>query len=62
MTMSYLVTLIVATSAVLIALLLAWVPMRILVTHMARTVSAIIQRQRDRRAMVRGTPDRRRAM
>jgi len=60
--MTYLVTLIVATTAVLIALLLAYVPMRILVAHMAHAVSAFIQRQRDRRAVVRGTPDRRKAL
>lgn len=57
--MSYLATLIVATAVVLIALVLAYVPMRILLTHMARKVTAFIQRQRDRRAIARSTPERR---
>ena len=59
--MSYVAVLIVATAAVLLALALAYVPMRVLVGHIARKVSAFIQRQRDRRAIARGTPDRRKA-
>lgn len=43
----------------LLALALAWVPMRLLVGQMARNVRQIIQRQRDRRRIARGTPDRR---
>ena len=45
--------------ALAIALGLAWLPMRILVGRMARDISNFIQRQRDRRRVARGTPDRR---
>jgi len=61
--MPWLVTLFIAAAAVLLALVLAYLPMRILVTQMAKAVSAPIrefmQRQRDRRALARSTPDRR---
>lgn len=42
-----------------IALALAWIPMRLLLGRMARDISNFIQRQRDRRRVERGTPDRR---
>lgn len=45
--------------ALILGLALAYVPMRLLVGQIARNVSAFIQRQRDRRATERGTPDRR---
>jgi hypothetical protein len=45
--------------AIAIGLALAWLPMRLLLGQMARNVSSFIQRQRDRRAAERGTPDRR---
>jgi flagellar biogenesis protein FliO len=45
--------------AVLLALALAWLPMRLLLGRMARDISNFIQRQRDRRRVERGTPDRR---
>lgn len=45
--------------ALAIALGLAWLPMRLLVGRMARDISNFIQRQRDRRRVERGTPDRR---
>jgi hypothetical protein len=61
--MSQLVILIIAASAVLLALAMAYLPMRILLTQMAKRVTEpirdFIQRQRDRRALARGTPDRR---
>ena len=48
-----------------LALALAYLPMRLLVARMARAVAEpvrqLIQRQRDRRARARETPDRRRA-
>jgi hypothetical protein len=47
-------------AAIAIAIGLAYVPMRLLVVHMARHVKQFIERQRDRRAAERGTPDRRR--
>jgi hypothetical protein len=47
----------------IMALALAYLPMRLLVAQMARAVAApireLIQRQRDRRARARETPDRR---
>jgi hypothetical protein len=45
--------------AVVIALGLAWLPMRLLVGRMARDISNFIQRQKERRRVERGTPDRR---
>ena len=44
---------------VALALALAWLPMRLLLGRMARDISNFIQRQRDRRRVERGTPDRR---
>jgi len=61
--MSQLVILIIAASAVFLALAMAYLPMRILLTQIAKRVAEpirdFIQRQRDRRALARGTPDRR---
>jgi flagellar biogenesis protein FliO len=61
--MSSLTTLLVVGLALIVALALglalAYVPMRLLVAQMARNVSNFIQRQRDRRRVERGTPDRR---
>ena len=61
--MSLLVVLIIAAAAILLALLLAYLPMRLLVAQIAKQVAApirdFIQRQRDRRAAARETPDRR---
>ncbi|HLJ72979.1 MAG TPA: hypothetical protein VKU62_00240 [Thermoanaerobaculia bacterium] len=63
--MSTIEILIIAVAAVLLALGLAYLPMRILLTQMAKRVAApirdFIQRQRDRRALERETPDRRKA-
>jgi hypothetical protein len=63
--MSTIEILIIAAAAVLLALGLAYLPMRILLTQMAKRVAApirdFIQRQRDRRALERETPDRRKA-
>jgi uncharacterized protein YqfA (UPF0365 family) len=61
--MSFITTIIVAAAALVLALLFAYLPMRLLLGQMAKAVAApireFIQRQRDRRAMTRGTPDRR---
>lgn len=62
--MSVVVTIIIiAAAALTLALLFAYVPMRLLVAQMAKAVAApirdFIQRQRDRRALTRETPDRR---
>jgi hypothetical protein len=47
--------------AVILALALAYVPMRLLLWQMARNVKAFIQRARERRHVARDTPDRRKA-
>ena len=61
--MSSFMTLVVLALALLaalaIGLALAYVPMRLLLAKMARDVTSFIQRQRDRRRVERGTPDRR---
>ena len=61
--MSVVITLAIVAVALILALLFAYVPMRLLLAQMAKAVAApireLIQRQRDRRAMARGTPDRR---
>ena len=61
--MSALTTLVVVVLALAVALAiglgLAYVPMRLLVGQIARNVTQMIQRQRDRRRVERGTPDRR---
>ena len=46
-------------AAVALGVALAYVPMRLLLGQMARNVREYIQRQRDRRRVERGTPDRR---
>lgn len=57
--MSTVTIIVIAALGVVIALALAYVPMRLLVGHIARNVRQFIQRQRDRRAVDRATPDRR---
>jgi hypothetical protein len=63
MSMSMLVILIIAAAAIALALGLAYLPMRILLTQMAKGITApirdFIARQRDRRSVDRETPDRR---
>jgi hypothetical protein len=61
--MSQLVILVIAAAAIMLALLLAYLPMRILLAQMAKKIAApirdFIQRQRDRRTAARETPERR---
>jgi hypothetical protein len=57
--MSAIAVLVVAALAVVLALGLAYLPLRLLVGHIARNVRAFIQRQRERRTVERATPDRR---
>jgi hypothetical protein len=59
--MSLIITLGVVALVLLLALALAYVPMRLLLAQMARNVRSFIQRQRERRAVERKTPDRRKA-
>jgi hypothetical protein len=57
--MSLVITLVIVALVVLLTLALAYLPMRLLVAQMARNVRSFIQRQRERRAVARSTPDRR---
>ena len=59
--MAFFITLGVIALVLLLALALAYVPMRLLLAQMARNVRSFIQRQRERRAVARDTPDRRKA-
>jgi hypothetical protein len=57
--MSAIVVLVIAALAVILALGLAYLPLRLLVGHIAKNVREFIQRQRERRTVDRATPDRR---
>ena len=57
--MSTIVILLIAAVAVVVAIGLAYLPLRLLVGHMARNLREFIQRQRERRVAHRETPDRR---
>ena len=57
--MSTIVILIVVALAVLLAIGLAYVPLRLLLAHIARNVREFIERQRERRSVDRATGDRR---
>ena len=57
--MSSIATLLIVAAAIALGVALAYVPMRLLVAHMAKTVRQFIERQRDRRHAARKTPDRR---
>ncbi|HEV7570675.1 MAG TPA: hypothetical protein VGQ21_04175 [Thermoanaerobaculia bacterium] len=57
--MSTIVVLVIAALAVILALGLAYLPLRLLVGHIAKNVRAFIQRNRERRTVDRSTPDRR---
>lgn len=54
--------LIVVAAGIALAIALAYVPMRLLISQMAKNVQQFIQRQRDRRATNRATPDRRKVI
>ena len=56
---SIVITLVVIAAAVALGIALAYLPMRLLLSHIARNVREFIQRQRDRRNSVRDTPERR---
>jgi hypothetical protein len=56
---SVLITLVVVAGAVALGIALAYLPMRVLLSQMAKNVKQFIQRQRDRRRISRETPDRR---
>jgi hypothetical protein len=56
-------TILIAIAAILLALLLAFVPLKLVVAFVGKNVvepvRAFIERQRDRRTISRETPDRR---
>ena len=56
---SVVITLVVIAAAVALGIALAYLPMRVLLSQMAKNVKQFIQRQRDRRRIARETPDRR---
>jgi hypothetical protein len=57
--MSTIVILIIAALAVVLAIGLAYVPLSLLLAHIARNVREFIERQRERRTVHRATGDRR---
>lgn len=57
--MSSIATILIVAAAIFLGVAIAYVPMRLLVSHMAKTVRQFIERQRDRRRQARDTPDRR---
>lgn len=59
--MPLVITILIFFAALVLGLALAYLPMRLLLTQMARNVREFIQRQRDRRQAQRATPDRRKA-
>ncbi len=62
LTMSAIVVLLIAALAVILAVGLAYLPLRLLVGHIARNIREFIQRQRERRRVDRETADRRKVV
>jgi hypothetical protein len=60
--MSWLITLLIIAAAIALGLALAYLPMRLLISQMAKNVKQFIQRQRERRQQNRDTPDRRKVV
>ena len=60
--MSLILILVVVAAGIALAVALAYVPMQLLISQMAKNVQQFIQRQRERRQMARETPDRRKVM
>jgi hypothetical protein len=58
--MNIIVILTVLAAALVLAIGLAFVPMRLLLTHMGANIREFILRQRERRTAARTTPERRR--
>ena len=57
--MNAILILIILAAALVLAIGLAFVPMRLLLTHIADNIQQFILRQRERRATERLTPERR---
>jgi len=53
------IVLIIAALAVILAVGLAYVPLLLLVSHIARNIRELIERKHERRAINRVSPDRR---
>jgi hypothetical protein len=60
--MSAIVVLVIAVLAVVLAIGMAYLPLRLLMGHIARNIREFIQRQRERRIVDRATPDRRKVV
>jgi hypothetical protein len=57
--MNTILILTILAAALVLAIGLAWLPMRLLLTHIAANIQQFILRQRERRAAGRQTPERR---
>ncbi len=57
--MSLIGTLIVIAVAMVVAIALAYVPLRLILGHMAKNISTFMQRHRERRTNLRESPERR---
>jgi len=60
--MSWIITLLIIAAAIALGLALAYLPMRLLISQMAKNVKQFMQRQRERRRQDRDTPDRRKVV
>lgn len=60
--MSAIVVLVIAALAVMVAIAVAYVPLRLLVDHIARNIREFIQRERERRSVGRETVERRKVV
>ena len=60
--MSSIIILVIAALAVILAIALAYVPLRLLVDHIARNIREFIQREHERRTAGRDSPERRKAV
>jgi hypothetical protein len=45
-----------------LAIALAWIPLRLILGHMAKNIRTFMQRNRERRINARETPDRRKVV
>jgi hypothetical protein len=57
--MNTLLIVIILAAALVFAIGLAFVPMRLLLSHIAADIQQFILRQRERRSLARATPERR---
>jgi hypothetical protein len=57
--MAPIITLLIIAAVLALGVALAYVPMRLLLAHMARNVRQFLERQRERRTSPRRSPDRR---